>query len=223
MGNYQISTNQLVNFYNSTENGKKRIIAQQLVPDPFRISLYQLTKARIKKSIALKGDLEPVYDGIKTLMARTPKSTRQETNKRVSIEALERFVIMRLPKVLQSVDYSIVKTNSKFVPFAGIDIIVAPEIVVTAEIGGKKVVGGIKIHISKSKPFDIKESKISASTVFLFLQNEFASKGYEVLPELSFCLDVFAGRIVSAPIIGDPIYKELESICEEIVRLYKAA
>jgi hypothetical protein len=223
MGNYQISTNQLVNFYGSTENGKKGIIAQQLVPDRFRIPWYQLTKSRIKKSITLKGDLEPVYDGIKTLMARTPKSTRQETDKRVSIEALERFVKMRLPKALQNVDYSIVKTNNKFVPFAGIDIIVAPEIVVTAVIGGKKVVGGIKIHISKSKPFDIKESKISASTVFLFLQDEYASKGYEVLPQFSFCLDVFAGRIVSAPNTDDSIYKELEGICEEIIMLYRAA
>lgn len=223
MGNCQISLNQLADFSDSTEYGKKRIIAQQLVPDRFRIPWYQLSKARVKKSIELKGNLDPVYDGIKTLMAKKPTNKRQETDRRVSIEALERFVNMRLPKLLQDIDFMVIKAHKKHFTFAGVDIIVAPEIIVKAFIDGKTVVGGIKIHISKGKPFDLKKSQIVASTVFRYLEEEFSGKGWTVLPKLSFCLDVFGGRIVSANNVDDLIFSEVEKICKEIKDLYNAA
>jgi hypothetical protein len=100
---------------------------------------------------------------------------------------------------------------------------VAPEIVVEALIGGKRVVGVIKIHISKGSPFDFKQSKIVAYTVFKLLENEFSSNGTEVLPELCFCLDIFAGKIISAQNTDSSILMELEKICEEIKALYNAA
>lgn len=223
MNNYQISVNQLADFSGSTEYGKKRIIAQQRLPDRFRIPWYQLSKARVKKSIELRGDLEPIYDGIQTLMNRKPVNKRQETDKRVSIEALERYVKMQLPKMLLEVDFTVIKAKVKSLTISNVEVIVAPEIIVKGKLKGKTIIGAVKIHVSKSNPFDLKKSKLVASTIFQYLEKEFANDDVTVIPELCCCLDIFSGRIVSAQQTDSSVYKEVEEICNEIKRLSEAA
>jgi hypothetical protein len=222
MGNYQISLNQMAEFKNATDYGRKRIIKQQLNPDQFRIPWYQLPKARVKKSIELKGDLNPIHDGIITLMNRKPLNKRQETDKRVSIDALERYIKIKLPHILKEIDYDVIRPKIKSTKVSDVEILVAPEVIVKGILRGKTVFGGIKIHISKNKPFDIQQSKIVATTIVTYLENEVAFEKSEVIPELCFCLDIFSGRIVSAKENDESVYIEIKEICNEIKRVWDA-
>ncbi len=223
MSNYLISLNQFVDFSQATENGKKRIIAQQLRPDKLKITWYQTPKARVKKYFELHGDLNPIKDGISTLMKKVPKNKKDEDNRRTSIEALERFVEMKLPSIFNQVNYSVVKPTNKSVAISEVEVKVAPEIIIKGNLEGKVVLGAIKIHISKNKPFDYNRAQVVASIIFKYLKNVIAVDDEIVLPELCFCLDIFAGRIVSAPENLDVIDVEIVNICNDIKRIYNAA
>jgi len=108
----KISINQFANFRNSTERGKKGIITRQLSPDRFRVPWYQLTKARVKKSLKYKGDLQPIFDGINILKKRIPDTDRQKKDRQVSLEALERFVELQIPHYFKQLDFEVIKPKA---------------------------------------------------------------------------------------------------------------
>jgi len=220
MGKYKVSVNQLAEFDGASEAAKKRIISQQRKPDAFRIPWYQLPKARIKKCIALKGDLAPIHDAISILQARKPTSPRQTNDRNVSIEALTRFVEIKLPSIIKNTDFEIIRPKSKTVAVKDVDIIVAPEIVVRGKVNGKTVIGGVKIHISKNSPFDLQKSKAVATIIYKYLKDEVATKDDAVLPELCFCLDVFDGRLVAAPERVDATLKNIREVCDEFKTIW---
>lgn len=223
MSEMQISLNQLADFRGSTISKKNRIIAQQQNPDKFRIQWYQLPKARVKKSIELKGDLNPIFDAIMVLMSRKPTNTRQANDRQVSIEALERYLKMPLPKTLKEMDYVTVKAKEKSFVYSDVKIIVAPELIIKGKLNGKTVVGGVKIRLSKNNPLDLPKSKIIASTIFRYLNEKVVGENEVVLPGLCYSLDVFSQRMVSADTDFDWATEELDKLIDELRELWPAA
>jgi len=223
MSEYQISLNQMADLRNATDKGRRRIIRQQLSPDIFRIPWYQKTKACIKKSIKLKGDLTPVYKGIQELNQKKPKNARQEIDKRVSLEALEHFINLNLPPILYKIEYSGINPETKSTIISDVEVIIAPEVIIKGELNGNSVLGAVKIHISKNKPFDLQQARTITAGIVTYLENEVAEDKSEVLPELCFCLDVFSDRMISAKDNDDKIYKELHEICELVKELWNEA
>lgn len=203
MGKYYISINQLADFSVATKSSKRRIIKQQVTPNKLLIPWYQLSKSRIKKYFKEHFDSTTIQEGIKILKDKKPISTRQITDRRVSIEALERFILIRLPKALENIEYTIIKPHKKTIIVNSVEIIVAPEIVIRGKFKsgiykGKNVLGAIKIHISKTHPFELKQTQYVATTIFDYLQKEVVEKDDIVLPQLCLCLDVFRGQYIAA-------------------------
>jgi hypothetical protein len=220
MGKYKISLNQLAEFDGASDASKKRIIKQQLNPDTFRVPRYQLTKARIKKCIELKGDLKPIYEAISSLEAKQATTKWQINDKKVSLEALARFIKIKLPTTIKKLDYKVIKPGDRVLQMRDVDVIVAPEIVIKGVLNGRNVIGGVKIHISKTKPFDLQKSKAVASVVYKYLNDKVAGRGDIVLPNLCFSLDVFNERIISAPDNSEEVIKQLRGLCDEIKSIW---
>jgi len=223
MGGYKISLNQLAEFRFATEKGKKRLIQQQLNPDQFKIPWYQLPKSRIKKSLALKGDLSPIVSGMAVLRGRKAVSKRQEIDKQVSLEALERFLGIEIPSLFKELDFVIIRPIVKSTIISGVEIIAALDLVVRGRIDDKTILGGVKIHISKSKPFNYQKALIVSNMIYAYLKNEIADDQTLVIPELCFCLDVFSGRIVTAQSNVEDSSAEVISLLEEMKGLWGAA
>ncbi len=220
MKGIRLSLNQLAEFSGATEKGKQRIVRQQVEPNPFLIPWYQLTKAKIKRSIELKGNPEPIYQGIEALIGRKPANKRQAIDRIVSIEALERFIKMKLPEVLSKMDYSFFKPEIKSVNITGVNVIVAPEIIIKGELNGETIIGGIKLHVSKNKPFDYTKSLYVATTIYKYLKENVAKDDEVVYPGLCLSLDIFGDRIVSAPEKPEKVLAEIEKYCEEIKKIW---
>jgi hypothetical protein len=219
----KLSINQLAEFSRSSDKGKLRIVNQQIIPNKFLIPWYQTTKAKIKKFFEEKGDTQPILDGINQLMNKKPENKRQFINKNVSIEALQKFIDFKLPEILNGIDYEIVKPRIKSVFISGLDVIVAPEVVVKGIINGRTVYGGVKIHISKSKPFTIKESRCVAACVYKYITDVVADENETVLPEMCFSLDVFGNRLVSAKDNYEETMTDIRNICQEVLEIWPAA
>jgi hypothetical protein len=130
---------------------------------------------------------------------------------------------MKLPSILNEIDYSIVKPKTKRTILSNVEVIVAPEVIVKGELNGKTILGAVKIHISKNKPFDLQQARLVATTIVTYLENEVAKDKSEVIPELCFCLDIFNGRMISANKNDEKVYQEMNEICELIKELWNEA
>lgn len=219
-----ISINQLADFSNGTDAKKRSIIKQQKTPNSFKIAYYQLPKARIKKAMANKGNIQPVLDGINELKGRTPTKQRQINDRIVSLDAMQRFVSMQIPSLLKDYDYKVLKNiESKSTFIRGVEVIISPDLIIEIEINGKKYLGAIKTHISKGNAFDYKQQSYVASMLQKYLKTEIAKNGELVLPELCISIDVFGSGIVTSPEDISAKIRDIEVMCEEIRIMWDAA
>lgn len=219
---YKISVNQLADFIRGSEAKKKSIIRQQKNPAKIIVARYGLAKARFRKSLASKGDISPVLLGIEQLKAKKAETDWQANDKKISLEAMERFIKLKLPTLLQNLDsYEILpKFPANSFIFSGIDIILSPDLIVRGKIGEKTYIGALKIHVSKSSPFSINESEYVSTCIYNYLYKFASEVNAIVLPELCLCIDVFADSIVSAPKDISYLNLKLKSYCEDIIRIW---
>lgn len=224
MRGYNISINQLADFSKSSEAQKKSIIRQQKTPNTFKTAWYQLAKARIKKVMANKGDIQPILDGIEVLKNKTLTKKRQINDRTVSLDAMQRFINLQIPNLLKDYDYKVLKNaESKSIYVKGVEVIVSPDLIIEIEIEGKKYLGAVKTHISKGNKFDKNQQLYVASALHKYLETEIAKNGELVLPELCLSIDVFGDGIISSPKDISTKIRDIEVMCEEIKSMWEAA
>lgn len=224
MRGYNISINQLADFSKSSEAQKKKIIKQQKTPDTFKTAWYQLAKARIKKAMANKGDIQPILDGIEVLKGKTLTKKRQIDDRIVSLDAMQRFISLQIPSLLKDYDYKVLKkVESKSIFIKGVEVIVSPDLIIEIEIDGKNYLGGVKTHISKGNKFDNKQQAYVASAIYKYLETEVAKNGQIVLPDLCISIDIFGDGFVTSPENINEKMKDIEVICEEVKKMWDAA
>jgi len=219
-----ISVNQFADFSKGTESKKRRIIKQQKDPNKFRMAWYQLSKARIRKSIVNHCDLKPILDGIEELKLRKPEKQRQIQDRAVSIDALNRYIRIKLPDVLRNVPYEIIKkVEFKSIILNDVEIIISPDVIFRIKIEGTTYLGAVKVHISKNNIFDNVQSRYISSLLYKYLQEVVATGNEVVLDELCLSIDVFGDRVISAPKNLSKSLSDMVDICEEVKSLWNAA
>lgn len=221
---YKISINPLVDFFKGTESKKLRIIRDQKNPSIFRTGWYQTSRACIKKSLINKGDKEFLIKGIERLKGQVLNKPQQITNRKVSIDAMKRFLSFKIPSVFKNHNLEIIKEkNIKSTFINNVEVKVSPDIIFMIEYNDKKYIGAVKLHFSSRNIFDKKQSKLIATILNKYL-NELSQKyNTEVLPELCLSIDVFGSSMVSAPKDLTRSLTEIEIICEEIKTLWSVA
>lgn len=219
MSTVHISLNQFVEYTHSTTAGKKRILKNQKKPDGLLIPWYQLAKASLKKYLIDVNDISPISDGLDKLNSRSQVVTnRQKTDRDVSIEVLQRFVELQLSNLLGHLKYSAVKApiNKAKITFNGVQISLSPELIFSFKSNGKNVYGCIKIHISKTKPFNLQQCQYSSWLIAHYLDKNYTDSNSIVEPMFCLTIDVFSNRIVPASRDFRANVKTLKSVCEEI-------
>ncbi|WP_248724400.1 hypothetical protein [Seonamhaeicola sp. ML3] len=220
----KISINQFADFSKASDSKKRTIIKQQKNPNKFLVSWYQLSKSRIKKSIENNGDLDPIIKGIEELKGRIPKKPRQVLDRIVSIEALQRYIHIKLPDMLKTIPYeTIKKVESKSVYINGVEIIVSPDVIIRIKVNGKTYLGAVKIHVSKSNIFDNIQSRYISVLIKKYLEEVVAKDGDKVLDDLCLSIDIFGERIISAPNNISKAITEINVICNEVKSFWNAA
>ncbi len=221
MPDYKISINQLATFSNSTDSKKKSIVRQQKNPPKVLVARYGLAKARIRKAIANYGNIQPILDGIQELKERNPETPFAISDKEVSIQAMERFIKMKLPAFLNDNVYEVLKKPkiNSFV-IADVEIIVSADLIIKVFIEGQAFLGGVKIHIAKGDIFDRGQAKYVSTCLYQYLDLMFENTGIVVLPELCLSVDVFAETFFTAPTKIEKTLEDIETMCLEIKRIW---
>lgn len=214
---HHITLNQFAEYSAArTDKAKNRIIKQQENPDKLRIIWYQLAKGAIKKHLRNVKDKTPLYRAIEKLLARETKDKHKLNDKKVSIEALERMVELNIARYFKDYKYEVIKTNPQPVNIDGVSIRISPEVIVKIIIDGKTVFGGVKIHISKRKPFAYRQCQYSSVLLSKCITDNFAKDGETVLPELCLTVDVFSNRVVPAKVDFSLEISHIQFICNDI-------
>ncbi len=225
MGKYMISINQFADFQKATEKGKERIIKQQKNPNKIKVSYYQLAKGGIKRSLCKGGAADCIKEVLDELTKRKPIEKRKQSDRMVSMEALNRFLALKLPKILKLPGITFLKKSDykNSTTINGVDIIVAPDLIFTATVGGKQIVGGLKLHVSKSKAFDHQQQETIASGIYQFIKRE-VLKGTQVAdPEWCLSLDIFGGGYVRITAGESDLISRDKTVYSEIKRIWDAA
>lgn len=222
--NKRISINQFAEYSaKKRESSKLRIIKQQKIKDQNLFFWYQRAKSSIRKSLREGGDLIPIYNGIETLMDSSPKSKPQIDNKNVSILALEQFAALKLPNCILENKFEILRFEKKSVEISGLEISLSPEFIFRiTESNGETIVGAIKIHICKSKPFSLQTAELASTVLYEFLK-VVANQVDKVDPKYCFTIDIFGGRVVPVPESGVIYHDMIIKLCEEIVNYWNVA
>ncbi len=220
MANAYISINQLAEFSAGTNSTKNRIIKQQMTPNRLLIPWYQSAKGSIKKYLKNVNDLTPLEEGLEKLRSKMPHTNRAKTDREVSIVAIEKLMQLNIQKLLKDIPYEIIKPEEKKINIRGVDISTSPEIIIKAQINGKTIYGGIKIHICKTKPFDNHQCQLVSAVLYEYIRKKICKKGEEAIPNLCLCIDIFGGRIVGTEKNNTPQLREINEICDEIQSIW---
>lgn len=221
---YKISINPLVDFFKGTESKKRRIIRDQKNPSIFRTGWYQTSRACIKKTLTNKGEKEFLLEGIERLKNKIVDKPQQITNRKVSIEAMKRFVSFKIPSVFKNHNLEIIKEKDiKSTFINNVEVTVSPDIIFIIEHNNKRYIGAVKLHLSSRNIFDSKQSRYIATILNKYLIELSNKYNAEVLPELCLSIDVFGSSTISAPKNFVKSIKEIEVICEEIKTLWNVA
>lgn len=218
--NPEISINQLAEFSIGTAASKRRIIKQQIKVDKRLVPWYQRAKSTIRSYLQDVSNYDAIDTGIEVLRKRQPLTDRQKIDQKVSVEALEKLRLLTLPKLLTTLEYRLIKPTSKTIEISGVDLKIAPDVVIQANYRGRVIYGAVKIHISKSKPFDQNQAQYVATLLQKYLSTVIATQDEMVLPELCFCLDVFSDRVVSASESSGRIINEIKVYCLEVKKIW---
>lgn len=216
MKDFVISINPLAEFIEASDNRKKTIVAEQLNPDPVRIPYYQRAKSSIAKTIMDNGNQKYIVEAKELLLQKVPLKKWQKSDKVNSLVVLELWEKMILPDFINKKRLEPVKTKAKFLPLYGIQIKVSPTRIFRIEHHGKRYIGAFKLHFSKNKAFNNKQSALVAQLLNQFLSNFVAEEDEIVHPQLCLCIDPFSGSVITAANKMKYDMKQLKNACIEI-------
>lgn len=220
MAIFKISINQLIEASRSTENAKTRIVKQQIVVNKVLAFWYQLAKNRIKKYFLNVKDLKVLEDCITILNNKVPKDLKEKRNIVVSIEALQKVIGMHFNEILVD-DYEVVEIGERNLEFEDISVGISPDLVYRVTEDGIRKVGALKFRVSKTKPFNLQQSKLIANLIKIFLTEKIALEGEVVDEKLCWAYDVFTDRLVHADLEVNVSKSEIITLCKELKEIFK--
>ena len=221
----RLSINQLATFTAATEAKRKRIILQQKNPSPIIVSWYGSAKSAMRNFYKDPSNTKIIEEGLAKLKESKPKSTWHNSNKKGSIEILQRFIKMSIPKCFVNENISFLKPALKSLSIFGVEIIAAPELLFYIDADGARRYGAVKFHTSKTGKFTGSQSLIVSTALKLYLRkyiNQF-DKGAIVDEQYCLCVDVFNETITAARKDSSETEETIKETCREVIKLWDNA
>ena len=220
MSIFTISLNQLVEASLGTSKGKTRIVKQQLQVNRILIMWYRLAKKRMKEYFSDVSNTAILNNAIAEIRALPEEKKNAARDKQVSIEAIVKVRDMRFDNILVE-GYEVIKLKDTSIEIEDIRISINPDIVFRYREDGVIKIGALKFHVSKSKPFDLQQSKLVANLVKAFLEEKVVAEGEIVDEKLCWSYDVFAERLLGAEKDSQISGLEVKNLCKELKGIFK--
>ncbi|WP_282087070.1 hypothetical protein [Aquimarina algiphila] len=213
----KISINKLAEYLDSEALRRRRIIEEQKEPLEFIVTRYKEAKKAMIDFIISNYDENIIDKTIEKLKEKECISDFEKNDRKTSIQALESFLDIRFPDIL--LDFKIIKPTKKHnLKIKDLQVNINPDLLIRGKYRGKNIVGGIKVHISKTHPLTIENRKNVATMIHKIIEEKELIKADKELANLNFCIsiDVFNSEFDVAPKSYKRRRKNIEFACDEI-------
>jgi hypothetical protein len=215
MSKPRISINKLGEYLQANPQRRKKIVSDAKNPKPFVVTRYSDAREAIKNYFTSGFNTDILDASIEAHQGKDPASEFQEQDQALSIELLEMMLDLDLPDLSEFSLYVYEGANPKL-NIAGVDISVNPDLIIRSDNRGQKVVGAIKLHISKSNQLDEEGAKNVAILLKEFVENHIAEDGEKVYLPFCIAVDIFGKVVCAAPKSFKRRMTYISSACEEI-------
>ncbi|GJM35405.1 MAG: hypothetical protein DHS20C18_44060 [Saprospiraceae bacterium] len=216
MSKPRISINKLGEYLQANPLRRKKIVSDAKNPQPYVVTRYADAREAIKDYFTKGFDTEILNSSIENHERKTISSDFQEQDQALSIELLEKVLDIGLPDFSDFTVSRYEGPNPKL-NISGVDVSVNPDLIIRGTHRGQKVVGAIKLHISKGNQLD-KEGAMNVATLLKeFVEGHVAEDDEKVHLSLCNSVDTFGQSMESAPKSFKRRMTHISSACEEIV------
>lgn len=216
-----MSINQMAEFVDASERGKRSIVRKQKKPSTFRVARYATVRASIKNYCKNGFDGTILQQGLTKLQTKTPLSKWAISEKECSIKAIRNFIQSHFPQRFGRVKCSFFAPTEKQMRFDQLTIIIAPDLIFRWEENGIHYIGCMKLRIKKESA-DFGVYRRIASLLAFYLKR-IASEGEVVVNDYCLCINVMDDNITPAPKNIESDITDLQEAGEQIVELWKVA
>jgi hypothetical protein len=216
----RVSVNALGEYMEATADRRQKIVADQKAPKDYVVPRYTLSTQSIAACLSAPADhLRPVRAAIERLRKARPLKPWEATTVANNLAALEAFEKL-WPSLSEQFSGLTVARGGVKAPkllLSGVQVSVRPDLILRGQNRqGRGICGALKLRLTKTTALSERGLKCIATTLNLFTETHLA-KGLVVAdPAFCFVLDVFTGKLVSAPKSQVRLRKEILTTCREI-------
>lgn len=217
----RISVNKLGEYMTATPLRRRRIISDQLRPKAFIVPRYTEAQAAITRYLVGGMCDKALLAAEIERLDLAPSATQWEAQrKRLCAEAIQRFLDLADEIDVSGQTLTAGGNDPRRLQFGGLEISVRPEVIVRENCRSKEpACGAIKLFFSKTVPLNPDGGEYIATLVHQFVDTGIESGQTD--PRLCQVIDIFGGRVFSAPRATARRLRDLSAACEEIVRAWE--
>ncbi len=220
----ELSVNKLAEYIVSKGARQRKLLRDRKYPDPdFQMGMYHREASEAVRKYIADGciDASVAESQINVLKQLTPEKIG--TIRRISsnIDALERFLDMLDDISLSGGSPELGAHNPEKLTFHGVKISVRPEIVLRGTgPKGKKLVGALKLHFSKSAKMTDEAAGYVSATVQEYCKVHLAANDETVFSDYCKVIDIGCGKVFPGVKSTAARLRDISSECENIAALW---
>jgi hypothetical protein len=208
----------------SRANRQRRILYERKYPDPeFTPGMFHREAAEAVAKYLADGcvDASPITNRLAALGQLKPDKIGTARRINANIDALERFSDMLDDIDLQGAEPTYGAHNPEKLTFHGVKISIRPEIILRSDgPKGKKLVGAIKLHFTKTHCHDGESAGYVSAVVQEYLRCHVAAAGEVVASHLCPVIDIGSGQVFPGVKAITQRLKDVEAECQNIQALW---
>lgn len=222
--NPSISVNKLAEYIVSRGARQRKILSDRKYPDPdFKAGIYHREAAEAVAQYLSAGAIDPSPLNRQLRLLEQMPSDKVGTARRISanIDAIERFSEMLDEIDLDKTAPSLGSNQAEKLRFHNVEISVRPEVILRGDgPKGKKLVGGIKLHFSKTRPHTEESAGYVSAIVQEFCRLHVAADDEIVNPKFCFVVDVASGTVFPGVKSSAARMRDVAAECQNIAALW---
>lgn len=216
----RISLSKLGEYLGANALRRRAIVKDQKKPRTIYVARYAKAEDAIQNFIAGGGrDIEQLVAVARELATGEYESDWKRESAALCSKALHAFVKIAGDVPLEGLLPKANHDGSLKMNLAGVAVSVRPDILFTRPEAPDVIVGGLKLYFSKTHPLETGAGEFVASVVYRHIAEILSN---ETATQYRNChvLDVFAGRIFTAPKSYRNHMRHAEALCWEIAALW---
>lgn len=198
---------------------RQNIIERQKYPCSYIGAYYEPARSAIIEFVAGQIDRAELLRRTEQIVAAEHESTYAMHKAHGCAEAVLRFLDLEPRLDLREMTPVVVPRHDKL-DVEGVNVSVYPDLVLEGVDGrGRPTVGAIKLHFPKSHPHTEASAQYVATLLRMHARQAMAERG-RVNEDACIVVDVFAGRILTAPRGYKRRWRDIGAACAEIRRVW---